>query len=82
MFSASMLDTSRYDRSRRGLTTLLSFALEVVAAGAVLLLPLLYTQGLPHMQLMSALVVPPHRQRQPLRETLVQQIETSHPRAR
>jgi protein TonB len=58
MFSASMLDTSWYDRSRRGLTTLLSFALEVVAAGAVLLLPLLYTQGLPHMQLMSALVVP------------------------
>jgi protein TonB len=58
MFADSLLDTPWADRSRRGWTTLASFALEAVAAGVLLLLPLLYTQGLPQLQLMSALVAP------------------------
>jgi hypothetical protein len=58
MFADSLLDTSWTDRSRRGWTTLVSFALQAAAAGALLLLPLLYTQALPQLQLMSALVAP------------------------
>jgi protein TonB len=46
------------NRSHRGWTTLLSFALQVVAIGALLLLPLLSLQGLPPLQLMAALVAP------------------------
>ena len=58
MFADSLLDTPWTDRSRRGWTTLASFALQAAAAGVLLLLPLLYTQGLPQLQLMSALVAP------------------------
>jgi protein TonB len=58
MFADSLLDTPWTDRSRRGWTTLVSFALQAGAAGVLLLLPLLYTQGLPQLQLMSALVAP------------------------
>jgi periplasmic protein TonB len=58
MFADSLLDTPWADRSRRGWTTLTSFALQAVAAGVLLLLPLLYTQGLPQLQLISALVAP------------------------
>ena len=58
MFADSLLDSPWADRSRRGWTTLASFALQAAAAGVLLLLPLLYTQGLPPLQLMSALVAP------------------------
>ena len=58
MFADSLLDSPWADRSRRGWTTLASFALQAAAAGVLLLLPLLYTQGLPQLQLMAALVVP------------------------
>ncbi len=58
MFADSLLNDSWADRSRRGCTTLISFALEVVAISGLLLLPLLYTRGLPQLQLMSALVAP------------------------
>jgi periplasmic protein TonB len=58
MFADSLLDSPWADRSRRGWTTLVSFAIQVVAVGSLLLLPLLYTQGLPQLQLMAALVAP------------------------
>jgi len=58
MFADSLLNNSWADRSRRGWTTAISFALEAVAISGLLLLPLLYTQGLPQLQLMSALVAP------------------------
>jgi protein TonB len=58
MFADSLLDSPWADRSRRGWTTLVSFALQAAAAGLLLLLPLLYTQGLPQFQLMAALVAP------------------------
>jgi len=58
MFADSLLDSPWADRSRRGWTTLVSFAMQAVAVGGLLLLPLLYTQGLPQLQLMAALVVP------------------------
>jgi protein TonB len=58
MFADSLLDSPWADRSRRGWTTLVSFALQAVAVGGLLLLPLLYTQGLPQFQLISALMAP------------------------
>lgn len=47
-----------HSHSRRGWTTLVSFALQFVAVGGLLLLPLLSTEGLPQLQLMAALVAP------------------------
>ena len=58
MFADSLLNNSWADRSRRGWTTVISFALEAVTISGLLLLPLLYTPGLPQLQLMSALVAP------------------------
>jgi periplasmic protein TonB len=58
MFADSLLDTPWIGRSRRGWTTLVSFAAQAVAVSGLLLLPLLYTQGLPQLQLMAALVAP------------------------
>ncbi len=58
MFADSLLDSPWADRSRRGWTTLVSFALQAVAVGGLLLLPLLYTQDLPQFQLISALMAP------------------------
>ena len=58
MFADSLIDTTWTDRSRRGWTTLVSFAMQAAGLGGLLLLPLLYTQGLPQLQLMSSLVAP------------------------
>ena len=58
MFADSLIDTPWTDRSRRGWTTLVSFAMQAAGVGGLLLLPLLYTQGLPQLQLMSSLVAP------------------------
>jgi protein TonB len=58
MFADSLLDSPWSDRSRRGWTTLVSFAMQAVGLGMLLLLPLLYTEGLPHFQSIAALVPP------------------------
>jgi periplasmic protein TonB len=58
MFADSLLDSPRADRSRRGWTTLVSFAAQALAAGLLLLLPLFYTQVLPQLQLIARLVAP------------------------
>lgn len=47
MFADSMLETSWAQRSRRSWTTLTSFALQALAIGLLLLLPLLKTVGVP-----------------------------------
>src|SRR6202140_633989 len=58
MFADSLLDRPWTDRARRGLTTMVSFAVQSVAVRGLLLLPLLYTQGLPEVQLIASLVAP------------------------
>jgi periplasmic protein TonB len=58
MFADSLLDSPWANRSRRGWTTLVSFAVQALAVGSLLLLPLLYTSGLPPLQFMAALVAP------------------------
>jgi len=58
VFADYMGEYSWANRSHRGWTTLVSFALQVVAMGTLLLLPLLSIQGVPPLQLMAALVAP------------------------
>ena len=58
MLTSLLDDTLWADHSRRGWATLASFALQTLAIGGLLLLPMLYTQVLPQLQLMAALVAP------------------------
>lgn len=56
-----LVDASTWEsRSHRGWSTLASFALQATLVSVLLLLPLLYTQGLPRLHFMeSALLSPP-----------------------
>jgi protein TonB len=67
MFADSLLDSHWTNRSRRGWTTLASFALQALGVGIVVFLPLLYTEGLPRLHLVSvgAPIGPPPGQRAP-----------------
>src|ERR1700690_831278 len=58
MFAENLCDSPWANRSHRGWTTLASFALQAFAVGTLLLLPLLYTAGLPTLQPVGALVMP------------------------
>jgi protein TonB len=57
VFTESLLEFSA--RSRRGWTTLLSFAVQIAAVAALVLLPLFYTQALPAMLNFGPLIGPP-----------------------
>lgn len=46
------------DYSRRGWTTLISFAVQALALGCLLLLPLFYTEGLPRLAMVAPLLTP------------------------
>ena len=58
MFADLLCESPWENRSHRGWTTLASFAAQALALGGLLLLPFLYTEGLPRLQLMAALVAP------------------------
>jgi periplasmic protein TonB len=58
MFADSFCDSGWSNRSHRGWTTLISFAAQAVAVGCLLLVPLLYTQGLPRLAVLSPLLAP------------------------
>jgi periplasmic protein TonB len=58
MFADSFCDSGWSNRSHRGWTTLVSFALQALAVGCLLLLPLLYTQGLPRLMLLAPVLAP------------------------
>jgi periplasmic protein TonB len=58
MFADSFCDSGWSNRSHRRWTTLVSFALQALAVGCLLLLPLLYTQGLPRLALLAPLLAP------------------------
>lgn len=59
MFADSLLDSPWETRSRRGLTTLVSFVAQILAIGTLLLLPLIYTQALPALQQLATVSLPP-----------------------
>ena len=72
MFADSLLESTWAQTSRRGWTTLASFALQALAVGGLLLLPLTYTEGLPKLKLLTgslpvpAPAPPPQGPRQPV----------------
>ncbi len=70
MFADSLLDSHWRNRSRRRWTTLASFGLQALAVGFVISLPLLYTEGLPKLHLVSvgAPIGAPPGQRAPASE--------------
>lgn len=59
MFEDSLLESAGKIKTKRGWTTLLSFVLQVLAIGVMILIPLIYTEALPKQQLMTFLVAPP-----------------------
>jgi len=59
MFEDSLVESSGKLKTRRGLTTTLSFVLQLVALGVMILIPLIYTEALPKGQLTTFLVAPP-----------------------
>lgn len=58
MFADFSADSDWSGDSHRGWTTLISFALQALAVGCLLLLPLLYTEGLPKLALLAPLLTP------------------------
>jgi periplasmic protein TonB len=58
MFADSFCDSGWSNGSHRGWTTLISFALQALIVGCLLILPLLYTQGLPRLTLLAPLLAP------------------------
>jgi periplasmic protein TonB len=57
MFADSLLD-SENTLSRRSWTTAASFGLQALAVGALLLLPMIYTEGLPQLKSIVSLIAP------------------------
>jgi periplasmic protein TonB len=53
MFADSLLESHWANRAQRGWTTVASFALQALSVGVVITLPLLYTEGLPRLHLVS-----------------------------
>jgi len=59
MFEDSLIESDGRLRTKRGLTTVLSFALQVMLIGVLVLIPLLFTEALPKTQLMILVAPPP-----------------------
>src|SRR5438132_8194261 len=65
MFADSLLDSALISRSHRGWTTLISFSVQALLVAALLMVPLLYTEGLPPLHLMRPEVIGPPPSRGP-----------------
>ena len=59
MFEDSLIASGGRLKTKRGMTTTLSFVLQVVLVGVLVLIPLIFTEALPKTQLMTFLVAPP-----------------------
>lgn len=59
MFEDSLIESGGRLTSKRGATTVLSFVLQGILLGILILIPLIYTEALPKQQLMTFLVAPP-----------------------
>jgi protein TonB len=59
MFEDSLIESGGKLKTKRGWTSLVSFALQVVIVGIMVLIPLIFTEALPKTQLMTFLVAPP-----------------------
>lgn len=58
MFADSFCDSGWSNQAHRGWTTLISFAVQSLAIACLLLLPLIYTQGLPKLAVLAPLMAP------------------------
>ncbi|MGE0406814.1 MAG: energy transducer TonB [Candidatus Korobacteraceae bacterium] len=60
MFEDSLLESSgRLKSGRQKYTTAISFVIQMMLIGVLVLIPLIYTEALPRQQLMTFLVAPP-----------------------
>lgn len=60
MFEDSLVESgNRFSGGKRAGTTVLSFVLQMLFLGVLILIPLIYTEALPKQQLMTFLVAPP-----------------------
>src|SRR5271165_882279 len=59
MFEDSLVESGGRLKTRRGATTAISFVLQILLIGVLVLLPLIFTEALPKQQLMTFLVAPP-----------------------
>src|SRR6202140_1211201 len=59
MFEDSLIESGGRLKTKRGVTTFISFGLQVALVGVLVLIPLLFTEALPKQQLMTFLVAPP-----------------------
>jgi periplasmic protein TonB len=59
MFEDSLIESGGRLKSKRGMTTTISFLIQVALVGILVLIPLLFTEALPKQQLMTFLVAPP-----------------------
>lgn len=59
MFEDSLIESGGRLKTKRGWTSLLSFAIQVMIVGVMVLIPLIFTEALPKQQLMTMLVAPP-----------------------
>ncbi len=59
MFEDSLMESGGKLKTKRGATTMVSFILQILLIGVLVLLPLVFTEALPKQQLMTFLVAPP-----------------------
>jgi protein TonB len=59
MFEDSLMESGGKLKTKQGATTAISFVLQILLIGVLVLLPLIFTEALPRQQLMTFLVAPP-----------------------
>jgi protein TonB len=59
LFADSLLDASQQERKRRKFAAMLSFTVQCLAIGTLIIVPLMFTDVLPKQQLLTYLVAPP-----------------------
>jgi len=59
MFEDSLVESGGKLKTKRGATTVISFILEILFLGVLVLLPLIFTEALPTKQLMTMITAPP-----------------------
>jgi len=59
MFEDSLIESGGRLKTKRGWTSMLSFAIQIGIIGIMVLIPLIFTEALPNTQLMTFLVAPP-----------------------
>jgi periplasmic protein TonB len=59
MFEDSLIESGGKLKTKRGYTSIVSFAIQIGIIGVMVLIPLIFTEALPKTQLMTFLVAPP-----------------------